>query len=905
MRIALALAVALSLVSASVADQAEASIRKPTQIAAQDLGSALKSLAENRGLAMVYRAEVVSKLNTGGASGELTTDEALRALLRGTQLTYKFLDEKTVTILPVATGPAVKSKESKEGVAGKDKEAQNDSGFSGRIRVAEVGAAAYEVTGAAADEVRGAGEEKETSLEELVVTGTHIRGLPERASPVAIYTAQEIERSGVATVQDFIAKLPQNFSGNISESANYSVIGSNADNRASGATVNLHGLGANATLVLLNGRRMAPSGQSGNFVDISQIPMSAIDRIEVLADGASAIYGSDAVAGIVNFILRSDFDGAETTARAGSVTKGSMSEYRVDHTMGHAWSNGSGLASVEYYNRGNLGAEDRSFASQAVLPNDLLPEQKRVSVLLSGQQRVGDSLKLFADVLHTDRSSHQVYNTGSATTTDADIKQSQVNAGGSWAFSKWLAQVDTSFSRDAIDQSYVGADFVSPGNFSTDGKTVAVDLRADGPVFTLPAGSVKLALGAGYRTEKYASRFVEDGVPIGINYAADRSVRSAYGELFIPLFGNSSRRDGWGIDLTVAGRYEHYSDFGGTFNPKYSLRWSTASGWNVHASYGKSFVAPTFSEMTAPPTALLFNTVDPTSPSGSAVLLYHDGGNPHLDPEKSQSWSAGLGFAPASLPGLSLKADYFNIDYRDKIEAPSADPATILLDEPVWQSLINRAPTQAEISALTAPPVPFYNITQYPGYGPLRSLSETQVIYDARYNNIGVTRVSGVDFSAAYSVENRLGNLELGLSGTYLDQLQKKLTPTSIGVEFANTIFNPADLRMRASASLTRGKFGASLNLNYTGGYTDNQAPVDTPVSSWTTVDLQLRHTADETDTGFLRGVTVVLSVQNLLDKDPPFIQGYGLYSPSNFGYDPTNANPLGRFVSLQVGKRW
>src|SRR5262245_55995040 len=95
MRVALAVALSLALVSASVADQAQASIKKHTEIAPQDLGTALKTFAQDRGLAMIYRAEVVSRLNTSGASGELTTDEALHALLSGTELTYKFLDEKT------------------------------------------------------------------------------------------------------------------------------------------------------------------------------------------------------------------------------------------------------------------------------------------------------------------------------------------------------------------------------------------------------------------------------------------------------------------------------------------------------------------------------------------------------------------------------------------------------------------------------------------------------------------------------------------------------------------------------------------------------------------------------------------------------------------------------------------
>jgi outer membrane receptor protein involved in Fe transport len=107
--------------------------------------------------------------------------------------------------------------------------------------------------------------------------------------------------------------------------------------------------------VLLNGRRLAPSS-FGNFVDISMLPLSAIERVEVLPDGASATYGSDAVGGVINFILRDRYDGMETRLRAGSVTSGHLNEIQASQSLGRAWSTGSVMFAYDHYNRGALAA---------------------------------------------------------------------------------------------------------------------------------------------------------------------------------------------------------------------------------------------------------------------------------------------------------------------------------------------------------------------------------------------------------------------------------------------------------------------------------------------------------------------------------------------------------------------
>lgn len=151
-------------------------------------------------------------------------------------------------------------------------------------------------------------QEKATNLDRITVTGSNIpRTNTETPSPVQVVTRQEIDRTGKTTVAEYLQTITANGAGSIPKSFGNGFAGG-------GAGISLRGLGAGSTLVLLNGRRMATYGLADDgqkvFTDLSTIPLDAVERVEVLKDGASAIYGSDAIAGVVNIILRSDFQGA-------------------------------------------------------------------------------------------------------------------------------------------------------------------------------------------------------------------------------------------------------------------------------------------------------------------------------------------------------------------------------------------------------------------------------------------------------------------------------------------------------------------------------------------------------------------------------------------------------------------
>jgi iron complex outermembrane recepter protein len=166
----------------------------------------------------------------------------------------------------------------------------------------------------------------------IYVTGSNIRRTDtETASPLEIITREDIQASGLQTISDVLRQITANNNGSISPSFTNGF-------SASGSAVSLRGLGPNNTLVLLNGRRLANFGladdQHASYVDLQQIPFDAVERIEVLKDGASAIYGSDAVAGVVNVILRQAYTGVTATATAGTLYNREGNQIKGALTMG-------------------------------------------------------------------------------------------------------------------------------------------------------------------------------------------------------------------------------------------------------------------------------------------------------------------------------------------------------------------------------------------------------------------------------------------------------------------------------------------------------------------------------------------------------------------------------------------
>ncbi|MEJ1963057.1 MAG: TonB-dependent receptor [Gammaproteobacteria bacterium] len=340
----IAAAVSIALVGLSAADETRAAIRKPLNIPEQQLGPALRALAKDRNLQVLFRSELVRDVRTAGAIGELTTDEALARLLGGTVLTFQYLDEKTITIVPLrdsgparddsASSGAVISRPAGSAPAG----ARTSSELPGaerkpfweRFRLAQ----ANDGTTSSSTAARRDSSQEAKELEAITVTGSRIRGAV-TPSPLITIDAQQIREEGFTDLGEVIRSVPQNFNGG----QNPGVIDAEATNPANsnvtgGSSLNLRGLGTDATLTLLNGQRMSYGGFYP-AVDISAIPVEAVERIEIVADGASAIYGSDAVGGVGNVILKRDFEGVTLNARYGNATDGGADDPRVHRHRRH------------------------------------------------------------------------------------------------------------------------------------------------------------------------------------------------------------------------------------------------------------------------------------------------------------------------------------------------------------------------------------------------------------------------------------------------------------------------------------------------------------------------------------------------------------------------------------------
>ena len=203
------------------------------------------------------------------------------------------------------------------------------------------------------------------ALDKVVVTGSHIPQIDgETALPVQIITREEIERLGVTTAEQLLERVPANFNA-------FSAALSIGGNFPGLSSANLRGLGQGSTLVLLNGRRLANYAFEGSTVDLNSIPLAAVDRVEVLKDGASAIYGTDAIAGVINFILRRDYVGAELTAYGALTQGGGGNSGLMVGSVGHgdlARDRYNVFLSASYQKDQALKAIDRDFARTAYRP---------------------------------------------------------------------------------------------------------------------------------------------------------------------------------------------------------------------------------------------------------------------------------------------------------------------------------------------------------------------------------------------------------------------------------------------------------------------------------------------------------------------------------------------------------
>jgi len=980
-------------------------------IEAGALEGALLAYAAQSQRQLLFDRALVAGLRAPAVRGALTPSQALDRLLAGSGLVVRQSGPNVFVLKPAS---AVR------GQAG-----HLPASFERAILANEVLGDAPVAT---ATEVPAA-----NVLDEVIVTGSLIRGADAPTSPVLQIDRDMIDRAGHASVADMLAALPQNFGG--AGSADSALVGSDGrgtnDQAATG--INLRGLGASATLVLVNGRRMGGTGTKGDFADVSALPTAVVERVDVLLDGASALYGSDAVGGVVNVVLKRKLDGLESRLRLGTSTQGGAEELTASQTFGTSWDSGDLVASYEYGKRWGLMGSERAFTAtsdlrplggtdrrafyshpanilvfnpatasyqvgwavppgqngvglkptdflvgQANLENtriggDLLPRDERHSLYVSLTQDIGSRVRFLGDIRYNHRdskiarpnsiaifnvgrtnpffvspngsASHTVgysfgdeigpsisYGTSQSLGVSAGL---EIDLGRGWRGDVYAATaleigkrdterlVNSRFLNEAVGAladdpltaysaardgyfnpfgdvaangpavlSFIGSGYTRGRNLST---VATFDAKADGPLWRVPAGPIKAAIGVQVRQERFKPRtvsLVSGAVPVkagGLTFT--RSIEAAFLELRVPLVDAAMAVPGvTRLELSLAGRVERYGDFGRTENPKLGLLWAPIDALKVRASYGTSFRAPNMPELyqlqnTAP--VLVGTGADQT------LALVLSGGNRDLDPEKAKSWTVGFDYASQVLPGLTLSATWFDVEFSDQIGQPVLADIANALKNPAYAPFVTRvaagdAAGLAEVKALMATSTSS-NIGLFPA-------EAYRAIIDARFVNTGEIRVRGFDLTAAYGWDQGEDRFDLAASVSYLADYVRKLTPTAQPVQLVDVANQPVDLRARVSGTWTRGPWGLTATLNHVDDY---GSETGRPISAWTTGDLQVRW-APEDEEGPLQGLSLALTVQNLLDDDPPFHD-----SAFGVGYDPANADPVGRFISLQLTKRW
>ncbi|HEX7115088.1 MAG TPA: TonB-dependent receptor [Steroidobacter sp.] len=914
--------------SASICALAVAEPPKPIDMPPGELGAALELISKQAGVELAFRPEQVAGLYTRGVKGTLSAQEAVSKLLEGTPLHVQ-ADEATGAMMVGREPPPTASSEAapqapaeSEASDGRDEQEKTSGtgradGFWSRFRLAQAESSA---TSDSLPDARGNLEKiyrnNPLALEEVVVTGTHIRGVDNPTVPLIVLDREFIDSTGLTTTVQLIESLPQNFAL-VNQTITGGALSDNSFSTIQGSTINLRGIGEGTTLTLVNGRRMA-LGYDGTAVNIAALPLSVMERVEVLTDGASALYGSDAVGGVVNFVFRKDFDGAESRISYGDAD--GTDDFRISQVYGRSWGSGNFVVSGEYYKRDMLLASDRDYTTVAGdnVPS-LLPEDKNTAVTLFGRQSLTENVEVFLDALFTNRDSYNRSMELSVTSDPhvyVDNTQLSLNAGVGWKLGEsWRAEVSAGYAEDDLEVDIV--DLPSPiRQYAATpilAKFTGFDAKVDGPVFQLPGGTVRLALGAHRREESHDYKqlgFDINHNPIpgyGSSFSAERTVSSVFAEASVPLIGASNaRRLAQRLDLSVAARYDDYSDFGSSLDPRIGLSWVPTPGVKLRGSWGTSYLAPklkhfdvAFNTAVAVENFFLANGLTVMQLSGNAPEL--------LKAQESKNYTFGIDLSPAALPGFKLSANYYEIDYRDKIEELATLPLQRMLSNPEdFPGIVIFDPTMAQIQeAIRQGELgrPFMGLNPDFTPNPNFDLSTVQVLFDLRTRNIGVLKQTGFDLSTSYTFNAGGAQMRLGFDIAYIDDIVKRLTASSPALSVLDTYANPTHTRARFNFQYARGGWTFNSFVHRRNSYIDNRLNEIVGIDSHVTVDVNLTYRFGEGE-GALANTTLSLSSINVLDEDPPraAVRGPGYY---DLGFDSTNASPLGRVVTLDLSKRW
>jgi outer membrane receptor protein involved in Fe transport len=866
---------------------------------AQSLARSLKAIGTATNTDVGFSANQVAGLIAPSLKADLTVDGALMRVLAGTGLRPQHLDDHTIVIAATESSMP-ESAELKLLPAKVTAPAEGDQPPTPQSPAQ---------SGPTDESSSSSASKKE--LEEIIVTGTHIRGIDNKTNPVIVIDRAQIDRNGYSSTQELFRSLPQNFSsGDASEEGMFTASSGAFQNSEYGSGVDLRGLGASSTLVLLNGHRLAPSA-SGQFVDVSQIPLAAIDRVEILTDGASAIYGSDAVGGVVNIILKQDYRGAETSVRYGATTQGGRDELQVAQTAGSNWSGGNAVGTLQFQRQGALPAHDREFASALPYPNDLLPQTRSYAAAFNGRQSLSDQVEFYGDILFSKReftgnNSNTSYGYGlDLADIRGDTRGIDLTPGLRFRLSpEWSIDLDGlyGYQKNANNQ----VEGVSPSflNIANDVRFTekSIDLIVSGRIGATPAGNVGIAVGTSYRTEALNSLTLYAHGPTGLT-VQHRHVTAEFAELHIPLVGETNHLPTVdALELSAALRRDNYSDFGSTTNPQLGLRWAPVHDLAVRATYGKSFRAPTVFEMSleAPVHQLIYNDQF-VSPSGiGRVPILAENGSKSLTPERARTLNVGLEYRPSDVQGLSAALDYYDIRYQNRIITPPYD-YNILTQPAVFGSLVSSVASDAAAQAIVDAAV----AAGARDFVDRSGVTGVRYLFDDRQQNAALVRQSGMDVATKFVKALGSHTWTSQASVTFINHIDTYYSPTSTAYfNQVNTVGSPAKWRARVDSTWGSKEWTATGAINAVGSYVNSSALGSPSVASWTTLDLNATVNLDSYfEPNVWHGVSLSVILLNLFDRNPPYATSAVATFPVT--YDAANASALGRFVAVALRKKW
>lgn len=912
-------------------------------------------------------------------------------------------------------------------------------------------------------------EEEAAPKDEIVVTGTLIRGIAPPGANVVSVNSAKIEESGAKSVAQVLQTIPQlgSFGTLVQPLASSGEVAVNRPNLRSLPGTNTSG--SSSTLVMMDGHRMVGVGTASTGPDPDVIPPGVLERIEIVPDGGSAIYGSDAVAGVLNFITIKRFDGVKVAASYGFADN--YYQWDGSVTAGKDWGSGSLFASYNYAKTDQLVGRDRDFVREFRGSNGyttlacgagnledarptsttaplytnkgvvglpygtgttpvvqgcdasdfatVYPESERHSVFVGLTQQLDDSLLFEMKGYYTNRQTHilsgpyrssvviaasggaasqfpgsitspfysanafSVYDRPYFTWGANDALGSNIKVetwGVTPTFTKTFGdngmrlrvmgnygESTTSFISSGINgqalNNAIIAGAVNPFNLNdptttgaaaalaqatnyesfANGRQRLLNARAilDGNLFELPGGAAKFAVGLEYAKEELRTQngstvpgfensgFAASGFIPAIaalpRYNLNRNVKSAFGELVLPVIGGNG-----GPELTVsaAGRYDDYSDFGDTFNPRFGATFKPVDWISIHGAWGKSFNAPSLADSSLAtantlfvlsgsaasafkaPAALVPGTY-PAYTSGQQIVALR-GNKPGIRPQTATTWTLGIDLQPPVVPGLSLGATYYNIDFKDFIGLPPFENVNQLYANygSVITTLSDQTALLAALQAATAAANVCSNSQSTiacPSYPTAGSISNVYAFFDARKQNVGAAKVSGLDFNLNYRTETGFGAIFASANATYTLTFKLRAGSQPNYIEQVN--FDRSRFRSRLTVGADIGKLTASATWSHLQGY-DLQFPVgydnpgagfvqQTSVNSFNTVDLFFRY--DLKGEGWDKDLALTLNVNNVFDQDPP------VYIATGLGVSPgfTNGNTLGRFVQFGVSKKF